>query len=119
MKRSTIAAIALAVLAVIVAGALWTAKPALPKAEPTSKGTITAYEGGRILVEEFPAAQTGNKCWFAITSKTSVLRQENGKISLAGTGDLAVGRQVSAWATGPIRESYPCQADGDVVLIEK
>lgn len=120
MKRShLLIAAAIAVLLAYAVGTLLSAKPSVPDARPTSTGIITAYEGGRILVEEFPAEQRGDKCWFAITNQTKIWRQENGSLSAATAQELSVGMRVRAWASGPVAESYPCQATGGVIVVER
>lgn len=90
----------------------------LPTEKPLVNGTITQKDGDRYLIEEKPGQQSGDmKCWFAATGKTSVYRQNGKLVDAAKTTDLKVGQTVSAWAEGPVRESYPCQADAGTILI--
>ncbi len=113
--------LALAILVLGGAGAIfyWRsgAVASLPQEAPYLVGQITRYEGGRILVEAVPGKQEGGKCWFAVSAKTRIFRQEQGAAVKADAASLATGQQVQTWTFGPVAESYPCQGGADVVLI--
>lgn len=117
MRMILVLALALSVVTLSACSGGGTGK-GIPNAPPLVNGTITKIEASRYLVEEKPGQQSGDaKCWFALTGKTTVYRQEGKEIKPAKAADLAVGQQVSAWAGGPVRESYPCQADAAVILL--
>lgn len=97
--------------------------PATPPAEaPSIRGTITAITTGgsgigTIRVEENPNEQSGS-------AKASVtLKPETGIWLPDGRpgifADLRSGQAVKVWFTGPVRESYPVQADASAVVIER
>lgn len=103
-----------------------TSAPAGPEAEaleailreaPSIRGVLTGRLGGdRILVEEDPdEIRAYAKAWVDLERATRVFRADGTR---ASTDDLTSGLLVSVWFTGPVRESYPVQAVGDVVLIE-
>jgi hypothetical protein len=90
----------------------------MPIEKPLVSGTITEKGGNGYLIEEKPDQESGDaKCWFAVTEKTAVYRQNGKLVDSAKAADLAVGQKVSAWASGPIRESYPCQTTAGTILI--
>jgi len=90
----------------------------LPEGQPYVTGTITEIKGGRILVEQNPGEQRGNKCWAAYSDKTVYLKQENGQVTRLQGATLAPGQQVSVWSGAPVLESYPCQGGADVILFQ-
>lgn len=93
-------------------------KGGIPTEKPLVYGTITQKGANGYLIEEKPDQQSGDaKCWFAVTEKTAVYRQNGKLVDPATTADLAVGQKVSAWAGGPVRESYPCQTSAGTILI--
>ena len=77
----------------------------VPDGEPTIVGAVTSYDGGVALVE----SDDGDKGSLRITEATIVLPEDE---------ELAAGRTVSVWVSGPIAESFPWQAEADVVRIE-
>lgn len=91
-----------------------------PSADPAIRGNISSISRtpdgvGAILVEG-PIADgtTLDKAALAITADTQV-------VSAAGKDvdpeTLEVGMRVEVWITGPVRESYPVQADAAVIEI--
>lgn len=114
--RYKVLVVGLLVFAGIVAAAFLMNRPSvsLPDSEPYIRGTITRVEGQRVLVEERPGAQGGNKCWFAVTDRTRMARgSERLRFS-----ELAPGQQVRAWNRGPILESYPCQTGAEAIAVD-
>lgn len=90
----------------------------IPTEKPLVSGTITQQGTAGYLVEEKPGQQSGDmKCWVKFSEKTTVYRQAGKLVEKAQAADVAVGQQVSVWYDGPVRESYPCQAGADVVLM--
>lgn len=90
---------------------------AVLRESPSIRGELTGRLGsGRILVEEDPdEIRAYAKAWVDLERATRVFRADGTR---ASTDDLTSGLRVSVWFTGPVRESYPVQAVGDVVLIE-
>ena len=89
---------------------------ALPEDPPYMRGAITAIEGAQIRVEADPGASSGSdKAMLRITRDTEIFWRSGER---ADQGDLRLGTVVSAWVTGPIRESYPVQADAATLVIE-
>jgi len=90
----------------------------IPTTPPYIVGEITAIQGGRILIESLPGQQTGDKTWLAITGTSRLFKQDGKLVPKITASELAVGQKVSAWANGPIRESYPSQGEADTVLVD-
>jgi len=103
-------------LATLVAGCTGAAADP-PAGQPFISGSITQIDKNRILVEEIPGKQEGNKCWLAVGESSRVLRAAGTGYTAAAFGDLKVGQKVNAWVSGPVLESYPCQGGADAVLI--
>ena len=111
MKRTfAVVLLAAAILAGCSRGA------AVPKYQPYIAGTITQIQSPRILVEEFPGEERGNKCWAATNAKTVYLLQEKNQVKQLENPNLQVGQPVSVWSEAPVLESYPCQGGADVIL---
>lgn len=105
-------------LSLVVAAACTPEGP--PTREPDIIGLITVApaDGRTILVEERPHEVSGSaKASLRITPDTRIWRAGDG-IARARASDLVVGVAVRAWITGPVRESYPIQADTSDVLID-
>jgi beta-N-acetylhexosaminidase len=94
----------------------------IPATEPAIAGAITEVDQdgehrGSIRVEGLPGGPAG--------SDQAVVRIEQGTVLLdadgrkAGFSALKTGRRVRVWFTGPVRESYPVQADAATVVIER
>lgn len=116
--RWAMAAAAALLIAGIAVAMMKQARPSLPTVIPTVEGRITKMDQQpRILVEAEPGRDQGDKCWFGLLPRTEVLRQSGDRLVRAAITDLAPGVKVQAWATGPIRKSYPCQAEAQVILI--
>jgi hypothetical protein len=94
----------------------------LPAATPDIIGTIRRADGSGnvrvVLIEQDSTRSAGYPvATVHVTAATRVLRQTGGGAVPARPADLAVGTRVRAWFTGPVRESYPVQADAATVLI--
>lgn len=97
--------------------AVASAPEGIPVAAPSIRGQVTAREGDRQLrIEADPAAESGSdKAVVTLTDATRVWHRDG---SAATAGEIAVGTTISAWFSGPVRESYPVQADAGVLVIE-
>ncbi|HYF75779.1 MAG TPA: DUF3221 domain-containing protein [Symbiobacteriaceae bacterium] len=118
MRTMMALALVLTMLTMVACNAGGSKDGGMPTEKPLVHGTITQKESDRYLIEEKPGQQSGDmKCWFAVTEKTAVYRQNGKLVDRAAVADLAVGQKVSAWADGPVRESYPCQTSAGTMLI--
>ena len=94
----------------------------IPSSPASIAGQITALDrdGERIgtaRVETQPSDSTGSpKAVVRISQRTIVTTPS---LASAGYNDLKVGQRVRVWFIGPIRESYPVQADAGTVVIER
>jgi hypothetical protein len=87
-------------------------------------GDVKQVEGGarptRILVEQIPTRSAGEPiAWVDVTSSTRILARHEGRTSRASAAELAVGARVWVWFTGSVRESFPVQATGGTIVIER
>jgi hypothetical protein len=85
-------------------------------------GTITRRRenDGRVsvLVEQDSTRSAGyGIAWVYVLPQTQILREADGRVVRARASELTVGTPVRAWFTGPVRESYPVQADAAAILI--
>jgi len=109
-------ALAFAVLAAGCAG------PTPPSGEPSIRGPITSMTAGpdgfgTILVEETsPQGLAYDKASLAVTKGTRLLKRTGDEYVTVTFDDLAEGTLVEVWITGPVRESYPVQADADALV---
>ncbi len=93
----------------------------LPDTPPSIAGTITSVDiDGEHLaslrVEAVPGEEAGSdKAMVRIEQGTHLLNASGQKIGLS---QFKVGRKVRAWFTGPVRESYPVQADASTLILE-
>ena len=71
---------------------------------------------GSIRVEANPAEVSGSdKAVVRITQATDIMRGDTVRTDFAA---VARGQWVRVWFTGPVRESYPVQADAALVQID-
>ncbi len=107
-------------LAVLALALVTGCSGAVPDGPPSIRGTITSVsfsQGGvgSILVEGPVADDTTlDKAALTITEGTKVIDASNKPFDAEG---LKAGMQVEVWITGPVRESYPVQADADTVRV--
>jgi hypothetical protein len=94
--------------------------PRFLSSQPSIAGWVTAInqtgEGtGTIRVEERPTESAGSaKAVIRITPRTEILRADSVRAEFQS---FVVGQWVRAWFIGPVRESYPVQADGATIII--
>ena len=90
----------------------------IPAGPASIHGQVTRMPApGNLLIEADPAQTSGSdKAAVQLAAKARVWHRDG---RTATPGDLAVGQTVSAWFTGPVRESYPLQADARAVVIER
>lgn len=73
---------------------------------------------GRVLVEEIPGEQTGDKISLRIDRDTPLFREvDGGDLEPLGFDDLVEGDIVDAWIDGPVADSYPQQGTPVAVLV--
>jgi len=91
-----------------------------PSGDPSIRGTVSSVsqtpDGITGILVEGPIADgtTLDKASLSITDKTRVVSASDEKVD---ADTLATGMRVEVWITGPIAESYPVQADADIVRI--
>lgn len=110
----------LAALTLLATALLVGCASAVPDEAPAIRGTISSVSEGPdgitgILVEG-PVADgtTLDKAALSITDSTKVLSASDEPVD---ADTLSIGMRVEVWITGPVRESYPVQADADIVRI--
>ena len=93
----------------------------LPSEPASIAGRVTAVdlETGRtgvIRVEANPEDSAGSdKAVVRVTASTTVRAPGSANVESVG---LRVGQWVRVWFTGPVRESYPVQADAETIVID-
>ncbi len=89
----------------------------IPAGAPSIRGRITRLpSAGSLLIEADPSQSSGSdKASVQLTPEARVMHRDG---RAAAASELAIGQTVSAWYVGPVRESYPVQADAGVVVIE-
>jgi hypothetical protein len=127
MKRIAVLVTILAIGG-LVAGCVTNASTMqVPTTTPSVRGVITSAEpaGGQVASirvawaadpaigakADLDAAQLG------ITDATVLRRKVGSAYEPLTRADLKVGSIVEAWITGPVRESYPVQADAATVVV--
>ena len=91
-----------------------------PAADPAIRGTIQSVSqtdaGVAAILVAGPLADgtTLDKAMLSITDETRVLSSIDEPL---GSDALATGLRVEVWITGPVRESYPVQAEADVIRL--
>lgn len=122
MSRSYVFVLLMLPLLLLASCASRTGSETLPTTNPSIRGTITQVspdEPRTVLVEENPGEKSGsNKASVRLTGETRLLRRSGEGVQRAAPDDLAVGQTVSVWFTGPVRESFPVQADAGTIVIE-
>jgi hypothetical protein len=95
--------------------------PRVPSSAPSIEGRVTAIDRqgeriGSIRVEANPTESSGSdKAVVYVTQATEIVRGDSARVDFAA---LARGQWVRVWFTGPVRESYPVQADAALVQID-
>ena len=73
----------------------------------------------QILIEERPGQPAGSaKAWVTVRMDTPVLTRSGSRSDLPWDA-LVPGARVRVWFDGPVRESYPLQAEARVVVLER
>lgn len=95
--------------------------PRVPSSAPSIEGRVTAVNRGgerigSIRVEANPSETGGSdKAVVYITQATEIVRGDSTRVDFAA---VSRGQWVRVWFTGPVRESYPVQADAALVQID-
>jgi hypothetical protein len=111
----------LAFVAAALGAACASQAPRVPSSTPSIEGRVTAVDRqgeriGSIRVEANPAEASGSdKAVVYITPSTEIVHGDSTRADFAA---LASGLWVRVWFTGPVRESYPVQADAALVQID-
>jgi hypothetical protein len=111
----------LAILGFTVAVLSCTSAPRAPEGPPSIEGRVTAMNRagdriGSIRVEANPSDSAGSdKAVVRITQGTQIIRSDSTRTDF---NSLSNGQWVRVWFIGPVRESYPVQADAARVEID-
>lgn len=112
----------LALIVLVAPGASCTKSTVpLPDSPPSIAGTLTAVDVqgehlASLRVEAEPGTAAGSdKAVVHVSQSTALVDGAGQKIGLA---QFKEGRKVRAWFTGPVRESYPVQADASTIVLE-
>jgi hypothetical protein len=125
------------------------AAPEVPASAPSISGTVTRIVAGdstvqvgeqrsgsvscppectgvarplrSVLIEGTPGTGGGgaDKSVVTMLAGARVLRRTATGVELAAFSDIHAGQQVAAWFDGPVLNSYPTQAKGAVIVIER
>jgi len=89
-----------------------------PTTPPYIEGRVTGVNvaAARISVD---AADGSNKAVLTVTADTHMVEEFGGGYEPSSPAQLAVGDVVAVWVSGPVRESFPVQADADVVVVRE
>jgi len=124
MIRRSVTTVAAVAVALLLSGLLLgCAAPKPPDTEPSIRGVITNVTPRAdgfwvILIEETsPEGFEFDKASLAITKDTTILKPVGDGYQVVTLEEPIEGLFVDAWVTGPVRESYPIQADADVVVL--
>lgn len=123
MTRSSARAVVVAAALAAATACTSAAPDGVPSEPPSIRGQITHLSSGTdrmtIRVEERPEDTSGShKASVTVTAATRVLERSGTELRPSTSDRLTTGRVVTVWFTGPVRESYPVQADAAVVVIE-
>lgn len=105
----------------MLAVACTTRSTELPSEPASIAGRVTAVSmetghTGVIRVEANPEESAGSdKAVVRVTESTTVRAPGSANVD---PGELRVGQWVRVWFTGPVRESYPVQADAQTIVID-
>lgn len=95
----------------------------VPSEAPDIIGTVTqaspAGDNVVVRIEQDPTRSAGYPvASVTVSPRSRLLRRTGDGVAAARPADLAAGTRVRAWFTGPVRESWPVQADAGTVVIE-
>ena len=87
-----------------------------PTDPPYIQGAVTAIDvaGSRITVEA-----PDNQAVVTVTKQTRMVEEFGGGYEPSSLTQLAAGQTVAVWVSGPVRESFPVQADADVIVVRE
>ena len=96
----------------------------LPAEAASIIGEVKQVEGAgsqpRLLVEQIATRSAGYPlAWITVPAQARILVRSGGQVARGSAADVAVGARVQVWFTGPVRESWPVQADAGTVLVER
>ena len=111
--------------ALLLVAALMLSSCSNVQTEPDLAGKISSIQRipkdekpGMILVDS-PGNQTSDKYVISVMTETSIQWRVGQTLESASFGDLHAGQEIKVWLSGPVRESYPAQADAKkIVLVE-
>ena len=112
---------ALVLLVVALTTACAPAAPRSVAGPPSIEGRITAVERsgdgtGTIRVEANPSESSGSdKAVVRITPSTEIQQGDSARVNFNA---LSKGLWARVWFVGPVRESYPVQADAGRIVID-
>lgn len=84
-----------------------------PKGPAGVSGEIQQIQGAQILIRGAlaPGAANPRLVMVTVTARTVIVKRAGKDATAITSADLKVGDKVDVWFEGPIRESYPEQAD--------
>lgn len=118
MTRATLSLVAVLALTAACAGT----KREMPRGPASIAGRVTAVQRsgeriGSIRVEERSADEAGSaKAVVRVTQSTVVFGPT--ETEMVDFNALRIGQWVRVWFVGPVRESYPVQADAGSIVID-
>ena len=89
-----------------------------PTTPPLIEGRITNVDiaGRRISVDDVDG---NNKAVVTVTDQTRMVEEFGGGYEPSSLAQFATGQTVAVWTSGPVRESFPVQADADVIVVRE
>lgn len=84
-----------------------------PRGPAGVSGEIQQIQGAQVLVrgELAPGAANPRLVMLTVTPRTVIVRRAGKDLTAITGADLKLGDKVDVWFEGPVRESYPEQAD--------
>jgi len=92
------------------------AQPDLTGRIDTVQQVLQGEKLGLILINS-PGDRTSDKYVLTVTTETSIQRQVGQTLEPVICSDLQAGQTIKVWLSGPVRESYPAQADAKKIVI--
>ena len=109
--------------ALLMVAALMLSSCSNVQTEPDLTGKINSIqqipkdEKHRMILVDSPGNQTSDKYVLTVTTETLIQRQVGKAVEPASFGNLQAGQLINVWLTGPVRDSYPAQADAKKIVI--
>ena len=114
----------LAVMVLVLLAVAGCTQAGTPPGPAYIEGIVLSIEGNRFLVVEGledPGANHEewlgkglNAAWLTVTANTVMVSEKDSRLEM---GAICPGGLVRVWVTGPVKESYPVQADAGRVLV--